>query len=302
MDTREEILELLAKKTELCDIRDVIAEKVLATSPLNDILEYSASLEALGDANRMRHAKIQSGGRNDNTSGTGGNVKGSSGGGSGSGANPNAAAAMKIVSFKVSTTPTFEFIAEPILETIKPVAAVTWAGENIRREIITVQVWEGLPLKVRVEKSSTVEDVIKAAIRQYIAESRTPALQQPIQLNSFSLRAAEDEGTSDLDPDLNPKLLIAKMGKSFILHRIQLDESRRQNNTCSLLIYLPKSEKTRLLLPLDTTIQQLLHRICTKRGYKVSDYHFKLPGFASAVRSDLTLGELGITEIEFCAN
>lgn len=249
--------------------------------------------------------------------------------------------ATKVVAFKADEAAprsgSFVFVKEKVVDSGGSTSSVSQLADIRPRKAEFLTIFLGgnpavhgqKPLRVSADKTALVEEVIRLSIRAYAAEQRQPSLPAGGQ---YQLRLAENDGTPDLDlQELNPRLQIMKFGKTFMLMVPGGDAAPRRKETGGsssgssgnsadgtsvtpppqggagvapgfLLIYLPNAEKTTFRLQPDLRVGNLLSRICTKRNLHHTDYHFKMVNSNVPIKPELTLQELGVTEIKLCPN
>jgi len=264
-------------------------KKIISASPLNEVIEYSTSLE-------KQAAQLKPQTNPENTLSES------------EASQPNKEQKLKTITFEKidpsknsgtnnSNSTSYSFIKEKIEEyALQQSELSKLLGERkqsvpvqVRKSEITVVVF--MPpnkqrLKVRVEKTATVEEVMKAALQQYPSESLAPQLY--LTMDNCYLMMAEDDGTPDKEiPQLNPKYLISRFGNTFCL----------QPNQSIFVVHLPNQTKVTLKFQPSFKLSEVLHTVCSKRGMPPSDYYFKMGSSNNPVKLETTLQELGVGEI-----
>jgi len=316
------VVDIIKRKTDSVDsvTRDFVFEKILSTSPITEQITASTSLET-EEADFFKLQQLQQQQQQQQKE------QPESGAFKGGTSNSSGVVATKVITFKADESSKFVFAKEKIEATT---GVSSFPDFRPRKgDVLTIflhgsSLSPQKPLKVTAEKTATVEEVIRIALKTYAAEQRQP----PLPTTGLQLRLAEDDGTPDMDlQELNSRSQIGKLGRTFALvvgslpgsgdgvTKKRSDTSNALTSSSSgvniasatsgagiLVIHLPNSEKTTVQLQPELQMRLLLNRICAKRGMHPTDYHFKLVGSNSPVKLDVTLNDLGVSEIRLCPN
>jgi len=155
-------------------------------------------------------------------------------------------------------------------------------------------------LKIRVEKSATVEEVVRGTLQQYHMEGLAPPLSAPS--DNYYLMMAEEDGTPDREvPQLNPRHLIQRYGNTFCLQEVgkPVISHRSSSQTVKpvFTIHLPNNERNTVKYQQNMRLSDLLKNLCSKRNMNPNDYFFHKVGSSTPVRLDIGLQDLGVNEI-----
>jgi len=227
----QQVVEALRRTAEL-DAKCPIYERLTSTSPLNDVLEFSSSLEKLSILLAKTQKQANSGSippiNADDPSNSNKKEPSKSTTDKVDAPKPQNQPQNKQQTSEIPTPPSFIFDKEGFEKdtNMNSLSELSKAlgdrkGAVIRKAEMVVIVFTPSRhrLKVKIEKSATVEEVVRATLQQYHMDGLSPLLSSPP--DNYYLMMAEEDGTPDREvPQLNPRHLIQRYGNTFCLQEV----------------------------------------------------------------------------------
>eukprot|EP01101_Sappina_pedata_P007613 TRINITY_DN4063_c0_g1_i1.p1 TRINITY_DN4063_c0_g1~~TRINITY_DN4063_c0_g1_i1.p1 ORF type:complete len:319 (+),score=96.32 TRINITY_DN4063_c0_g1_i1:3-959(+) len=152
-------------------------------------------------------------------------------------------------------------------------------------------------IKVRIDKSATVEEAIRATLHQYQYEGLTPHLNGPI--DSYYLMMCEEDGTPDREvPQLTNRHMVQRYGNTFCMQEAGKPiVSHHYSSKPVFTIHLPNNERNTVKFQQNVRLSELLKSICVKKGINPAEYCFHKVGSNNILRLDIGIQDLGVNEI-----
>eukprot|EP01098_Paradermamoeba_levis_P010510 TRINITY_DN4413_c0_g1_i3.p1 TRINITY_DN4413_c0_g1~~TRINITY_DN4413_c0_g1_i3.p1 ORF type:complete len:186 (-),score=29.14 TRINITY_DN4413_c0_g1_i3:213-770(-) len=185
---------------------------------------------------------------------------------------------------------------------------------------------------MKVGETATVDEVVALIVKQF-SSNMIP------NTKAYIMRMAEEDGTPD--DDFPPTGPILRFGKNFVLcknpdfHPTESDGAKNKGSTSSsggslnppenkgwrsdsfgsgssgggggggkqiLKVLLPNMQYTSFPWQSNMKMKDVLARVCQKRVLDTSSHHFQLLDTPMTINPEMTLGELGVTEVKLCPN